>query len=134
MLGLIECWKNSSCGFDYTFIRALSLHNHVFLPISRWNTLQREILGNNTMPAITVIPPVLVDAQPAIVPEGLAGTTIIVSAFLGGLSILLVSTRLAVRGWFLRHGTKAYGLDDAFLLVALAPFLSACGTAIQACY
>jgi hypothetical protein len=75
-----------------------------------------------------------VDAQPAIVPEGLARTTIIVSAFLGGLSVLLVSIRLVIRGWLYRNGTKAYGFDDAFLLVALAPFLSACGHAIQASY
>ncbi|KAL1600451.1 hypothetical protein SLS60_006837 [Paraconiothyrium brasiliense] len=86
------------------------------------------------MPAAIIIPPALVDAQPAIHPEGLARTTVIVSGFLGGLAVFLVALRLAVRGWLYRSGTKAFGLDDLFLLIALAPFLSACATAIQACY
>lgn len=74
------------------------------------------------------------DAQPAIHPEGLAKTTIVVSAFLGSLAIVLVALRLFIRGWLYRNGTRAFGLDDLFLVIAMTPFLSACVTAIQACH
>ncbi|KAI8936750.1 hypothetical protein NX059_007137 [Plenodomus lindquistii] len=81
-----------------------------------------------------VIPPSVVDAQPPIVPEGLAKTTIIVSCFLGGLSVVLVGIRLSIRAWLSRSGKRAFGLDDLFLVLALAPFISACITGSRACY
>lgn len=91
-------------------------------------------MGQTNMPTDTIIPPSLVDAQPPIVPRGLARTTIIISCFLGGLTVVMVSIRLSIRLWLLKSGTRAFGLDDCFLVLALAPFLSACVTASMSCY
>lgn len=82
----------------------------------------------------TVIPPSLIEAQPPIVPKGLAKTTIVVSCFLGSLAFVIVALRLAVRTWLFRSGTRAFGLDDLFTIAALAPFISACVYTVRACY
>ncbi|KAF2714602.1 hypothetical protein K504DRAFT_456799 [Pleomassaria siparia CBS 279.74] len=82
----------------------------------------------------TIIPPSLVDAQPPIVPHGLAKTTIVVSTFLGGLAVFLVGLRLTIRGWLFQSGTRAFGIDDIFLVLALASFISCSVTAVQSCF
>jgi hypothetical protein len=82
----------------------------------------------------TVIPPSLVDTAPAIDPHGLAKTTIVVSSFLGGLAVLVVGLRLAVRAWLFRSGTRAFGYDDMYVVVALAPFISACIFAVKSSF
>ena len=45
-----------------------------------------------------------------------------------------MSLRLSIRVWLLKSGTRALGLDDFFLVLALAPFLSACVTGSKASY